>query len=79
MTGDRRIKIWEDGTEQYLRTVSSMRPASRDPEEDARLVARHLAENHRIIRMFEEKGFGMEGDQPFSIGITRYLALRAGN
>ncbi len=75
MTSDRHIRIREDGTEEYLPTVSSMRPASRDPEEDARLAAEHFAENRRVSRMLEEKGFGIEGDEPFSIGINRYLAL----
>ena len=79
MTSDRHIRIWEDGTEEYLPVVSSMRPASRDPEEDARLATEHFVENRRVSKMLEEKGFGIEGDEPFSIGINRYLALGGGD
>lgn len=53
-----------------------MRPASRDPEENARLAAEHLANNRHAARMLEEKGFGIEGDEPEAIQINRYLALR---
>ncbi len=41
-----------------------MRLASEDPEEDARLEAEYYAENQRVARMLEAKGFGTEGDEP---------------
>jgi hypothetical protein len=76
MTNDRHVRIREDGGEESLPTVESMRPASRDPEEDARLATEHLAENRRVARMLEEKGFGMEGGEPGGVQVNRYLALR---
>jgi hypothetical protein len=75
MTNDRHIRLREDGTEEYLPTVSTMRLASQDPEEDARLAAEHLEENRRVARTLEEKGFGIEGDEPGGVQINRYLAL----
>ena len=74
MTNDRHQRIREDGSAESLPTVSTMRPASRDPEEDARLAAEHLAENRRVAKMLEEKGFGMVGNEPGGVQINRYLA-----
>ncbi len=75
MTSDCHVRIYEDGREESLPTVSTMCPASRDPEEDARLAAEHLAENRRAAGMLEEKGFGMAGDEPGGVQINCYLAL----
>lgn len=75
MTNDRHIRIREDGAEEHLPTVSTMRITSQDPEEDARLAAEHLDENRRVARMLEGKGFGVEGDEPGGVQINRYLAL----
>ena len=75
MTTDRHVRIYEDGSQKRLPTVSTMRPASRDPEEDARLAAEHFAENSRVAAMIAGKGFGMEGDEPGGVQINRYLAL----
>ncbi len=75
MTGDRHVRIRENGDEENLPAVVSMRPVSRDPEENARLEAEHLAENRRVARMLEEKGFGMEGNEPGGVQINRYLTL----
>ena len=58
-----------------LPAISSMRLASEDPEEDARLEAEHRQETQRVVRMLEEKGFGMEGDEPGGVQINRFLAL----
>ncbi len=52
-----------------------MRVVSGDPEEDARLKAEHLAENRRVAGMLEQKGFGMEGNEPGGVQVNRYLAL----
>ena len=75
MTNDRHIRIREDGSEEYLPTVSTMRLASQDPEEDAILAAEHLEKNRHVATMLEEKGFGMEGNEPGGVQINRYLAL----
>ena len=75
MTNDRHIRIREDGSEEYLLTVSTMRLASQDPEEDAILAAEHLEKNRHVATMLEEKGFGMEGNEPGGVQINRYLAL----
>ena len=75
MPNDRHLGIREDGSEEYLPIVSTMRPVSRNPEEDARLAAEHLEENRRASRLLQEKGFGIEGDEPGGVQINRYLAL----
>ena len=53
MSNDRHIRLREDGTEEYLPTVSTMRVASRDPEEDARLAAEPRKENRRVERILK--------------------------
>ena len=75
MTDDRHVRIREDGTEEHLSTVSTIRIVSPDPEEDARQEAKFLAENRRVAAMLEEKGFGMEGDEPGGVQINCYLRL----
>jgi hypothetical protein len=75
MTNDRHIRLRENGTEEHLPTLSTMRLASQDPEEDARLAAEHLEENRRVAKILQEKGFGTEGDEPGGVQINRYLAL----
>jgi hypothetical protein len=75
LTNDRHIRLREDGTEEYLPTVSTLRPASLDPEEDARLAAEHLEKNRHVTRMLEKRGFGIEGDEPGGVQINRHLAL----
>ena len=64
-----------DGSEEYLPTVSTLRPASLDPEEDARLAAEHLEKNRHVTRMLEKRGFGIDGDEPGGVQINRHLAL----
>ena len=64
MTNDRHVRIYESGQVESLPTISTMRLISRDPEEDARLEAEHREVQRRVARMLEEKGFGMEGDEP---------------
>ena len=75
MTNDRQIRLREDGTEEHLPIVSTLHPASQDPEEEARLAAEHLEENRRVAKLLEEKGFGIEGDEPGGVQMDRYLAL----
>lgn len=73
--GDDHVRIWEDGHREGLPAISSSRLGSKDPEEDARLEAEHRQETQRVAKMLEEKGFGMEGDEPGGVQINRFLAL----
>jgi hypothetical protein len=75
MTNDRHLRIYESGQVESLPAINSMRLASSDPEEDARLEAEHREEQSKVARILEEKGFGIEGDEPGGIQINRYLAL----
>lgn len=75
MTNDRHVRIYESGQVESLPAINSMRLASSDPEEDARLEAEHREEQCKVARILEEKGFGMEGDEPGGVQINRYLAL----
>jgi hypothetical protein len=75
MTNDRHHRLREDGTDEDLPTIQSMRLVSPDPEEDARRAAEHLAGNREVARMLEEKGFGMAGDEPGSVQVNRWLTL----
>ena len=75
MTSDRHDRIYADGHRSNLPTVCEFRVCSDDPEEDARLKAEYYAENKKIARMLEEKGFGLEGNEPGSVQINRHLHL----
>ena len=75
MTNDRHVRIYESGQVESLPAINSMRLASSDPEEDAKLEAEHREEQLKVSRILEEKGFGMEGDEPGGVQINRYLAL----
>ncbi len=76
MTDDRHVRIYASGKNLQLPTVSSFRPVSDDPDEDARLQAEYLAENQRVAEMLEAKGFGIEGDEPGGVQMNRALRLR---
>lgn len=73
MTEDRHVRIYADGHVEYLPTIAGMRLASEDPEEDARLLAEYRAQNQRVARMLEDKGFGIEGDEPGGVQVNRFL------
>ncbi|MGH3088829.1 MAG: hypothetical protein ACRDSJ_16100 [Rubrobacteraceae bacterium] len=75
MTEDRHVRIHANGHMEDLPAIAGMRMASQDPEEDARLEAEHLAENQRIAKMLEAKGFGIEGDEPGGVQINRFLRI----
>jgi hypothetical protein len=75
MTDDRHIRIYEDGRCEDLPAIGSVRLRSDHPEEDARLEADYFAENRRIGKLLEEKGFGLGGDEPGGIQINRHLHL----
>jgi hypothetical protein len=73
MTSDAHVRIRPDGRCEHLPTLSSLRVASEDPIEDARLEAEFHAENQRVARLLEAKGFGLAGDEPLSISLQRVL------
>jgi hypothetical protein len=75
MTNDRHVRIYADGSTEALPAVSGLRLCSEDPEEDARLEAEFYADNKRIAEMLEEKGFGIDGDEPGGVQINRALHL----
>lgn len=75
MTNDRHVRIYANGKRESLLAIQSMRPASPDPQEDARLEVEHLSKNQQIARMLEAKGFGLEGDEPGGVQINRFLSL----
>lgn len=76
MTGDDHVRVYEDGRTEYLDAMLEFCLCSEDPVEDERLHREHRQENQRIARMLEEKGFGVEGDEPGAVQINRFL--RAG-
>ncbi len=79
MGGDEHTRLREDGSREGLNAISSMRPASDNLKEDARLEAEHREETRRVAGMLEEKGFGMTGDEPGGVQINRFLALGGGD
>jgi hypothetical protein len=75
MTDDRHVRIREDGETERLPAISTFLVRSPDPTEDARLQAEYREHNRRVGRMLEEKGFGIEGDEPGSVRWNRYLRM----
>lgn len=75
MTDDRHVRIYASGESERLASIQSMRMVSRNPQEDARLKAEHLAENQRVANMLTEKGFLLDGDDPGGIRVNRFLRL----
>ncbi len=74
MTNDRHLRIYADGSCEGLETISEFCFGSKDPEEDARLKAEYFAENQRVLKVLEEKGFGCQGDEHFSAQVQRHFA-----
>jgi hypothetical protein len=60
MTDDRHFRIFSDGRCETLPTISSFE---------------HFTDNQEVARMLEEKGFGIEGDEPGGIILNRLLRL----
>jgi len=73
MTDDDHVRLYADGRAETLPVIRSMRPTSKDAEEDQRLEADYFEENERISEMLKNKGFGLYGDEPASIRINRNL------
>lgn len=57
MTDDSHRRIYEDGTEESLDALSSIRRVSKDPEEDKRLEEEYYQHNQEVTRMLADKGF----------------------
>jgi hypothetical protein len=74
MTEDRHVRLRVSGGEESLAAIATMRLASEDPAEDARLHAEHLEANRRTEQLLREKGFGLTGAEPFSVVANRLLA-----
>lgn len=75
MTYDDHARIYANGEVESLPAIQSARLISQDPEEDARREADYLARNQRTAKMLEDKGFGIEGDEPGNVQINRFLSL----
>jgi hypothetical protein len=75
MTDDRYVRIYEDGAEERLPTVSTFQIISGNKRENARLEAEYLEHNRRVGRLLEEKGFGIAGDEPGGVQMNRYLRM----
>lgn len=75
MTSDCHVRIYANGECEWLPSIKEFRLCSQDPEEDARLDAEYYAENQRISKILQEKGFGIEGDEPGGVQINRFLHL----
>ena len=73
MTNDEHVRLYAGGQEEELPSIQGLRLCSQDPEEDKRLKAKYYAENQRIARLLEEKGFGVAGDEPGGVLINRAL------
>lgn len=76
ITNDRHIRIYSDGLCEGLRAIREFRLCSIDPQEDSRLEDEYFAENQAVSRMLEEKGLGLEGDEPGGVQINRFLHLK---
>ncbi len=57
MTDDSHVRIYEDGTEESLPALSSIRIVSKDPVEDKRLEDEYELHNFNVTKMLIEKGF----------------------
>lgn len=73
MTNDRHVRIYESGEIKGLPTLKMWHSCSDNPAEDKKLEEVYYAENKRISKMLEEKGFGINGDEPGAIAINRFL------
>ena len=73
MTGDEHVRLREDGSEEHLDALRELRIMSPDPEEDKRWEREFDEENRRVAEMLAAKGFCIEGDEPGSAIIHRFL------
>ena len=71
MTTDSHTRIRADGAIEHLPALEEMFIGSDDPAEHARLKAKSLEQNRKIIQLLEAKGFGLSGDEPLSNQVRR--------
>lgn len=64
MTNDRHVRIYSDGTVEWLEAIDGFHVTSDDPEEAARLKAEFYARNKAVAKMLEDKGFSFSSDGP---------------
>ena len=76
MTNDRHVRLRPDGSREDLPAIWDFRVCSDDPEQDARLEDDYVAHNQSVATMLEEKGFGLQGDEPGGVQINRFLHLQ---
>ena len=76
MTSDSHVRVYADGSSENFPTMSGICACSQDPTENARLEAQYYAENQRVGKLLEEKGFGLEGDEPGGVQINRLLHMK---
>jgi hypothetical protein len=76
MTNDSHVRIYASGETEELSAIRDFRFASDDPEEDRRLEREYFAENQRIAKLLEEKGFAFSGDEPRLMIINRFLHVK---
>ena len=75
MTYDEHVRIYASGEYESLPAIQSARITSQHPEGHATLEAEQHAENRRIAKMLEAKGFGIEGNERGGVRIKRSLTL----
>lgn len=73
MTNDRHVRLYANGEREALPTIAEWQLVSKDPEENDRLEAEYFANNRRVARMLEAKGFGIVGDEPGGVQMNRFL------
>lgn len=73
MTDDRHIRIYNDGKTTSLPTIGSCHFVSENPEENARIEKEFYSKNQRVEKMLEEKGFGIQGNEPGGVQINNFL------
>lgn len=71
MTTDSHTRIRADGAIEHLPALEEMFIGSDDPAEHARLKAKSLEQNRKIMQLLEAKGFGLSGDEPLSNQVRR--------
>jgi hypothetical protein len=79
MTDDDHVRIYTDGLCEELPAIRTFCLRSKDPQEDSRLEAEYYAENQKISRMLDEKGFGITGGEPGGVQINRFLHFAPSN
>ncbi len=74
MTDDRHVRLRPSGAHESLPALCTMRLASQNPAEDARLHAESIEANRRTEELLRQKGFSLSGAEPILIQLNRYLA-----